>query len=160
MDASKSHFYTSIAGTSNLGSFYFRIHPINSIFTAEALAICQAIDDLSVPDSNLLILTDSFSVLQALKNLTIKSPKVILRLAHNILMRAKLNQKIALVWTPRHSSITWNESRTYTLSGSQWKIFVHTIANFLLKNRLKTFEIANIKKSWEIYPPSYPFHLG
>ncbi|GBM31971.1 hypothetical protein AVEN_222306-1 [Araneus ventricosus] len=24
-------------------------------------------------------------------------------------MRAKLNQKIALVWTPGHSSITWNE---------------------------------------------------
>ncbi|GBM11288.1 hypothetical protein AVEN_13537-1 [Araneus ventricosus] len=96
-DASKSQFYTSIAGNSNLRSFSFRIHPIDSIFTAEALAICQAIDDLSVPDSNLLILTESFSVLQALKNLTIKSPKDILRLAHKILMRAKLNQKIALV---------------------------------------------------------------
>ncbi|GBM52891.1 hypothetical protein AVEN_162387-1 [Araneus ventricosus] len=85
-DASKSHLYTSIAGTSNIGSFSFRIHPINSILTAEALAICQAIDDL-------LILTDSFSVLQALKNLSIKSPKVILRLDHKILMRAKLNKK-------------------------------------------------------------------
>ncbi|GBL87612.1 hypothetical protein AVEN_165213-1 [Araneus ventricosus] len=70
-DASKSNFYTSKAGTSNPRSFSFRIHPINSIFTAEALAIWQAIDDLSVPDSNLLILTDSFSVLQALKNLSI-----------------------------------------------------------------------------------------
>ncbi|GBO41009.1 hypothetical protein AVEN_91127-1, partial [Araneus ventricosus] len=107
--ASKSHIYTSIAGTSNLRSFSFRIHPINSIFTAEAFAICQAIDDLSVPDSDLLILTDSFLVLQALKNLSIKSPKVILRLAHKILMRAKFNQKIALVWIPGHSSITWNE---------------------------------------------------
>ncbi|GBO13865.1 hypothetical protein AVEN_33857-1 [Araneus ventricosus] len=46
-DASKSHIYPSIAGTSNLRSFSFRIHPINSIFTAEALAIWQAIDDLS-----------------------------------------------------------------------------------------------------------------
>ncbi|GBM22408.1 hypothetical protein AVEN_221481-1 [Araneus ventricosus] len=96
-DASKSHIYTSIAGTLNLRSFSFRIHPINSIFTAEALAICQAIDDLSVPDSDLLILTDSSSVLQALKNLSIKSPKVILRLVHKILMRAKFNKKIALV---------------------------------------------------------------
>ncbi|GBL94065.1 hypothetical protein AVEN_182079-1 [Araneus ventricosus] len=104
-----------IAGTSNLRSFYFRIHPINSIFTAEALAICQAIDDLSVPDSDLLILSDSFSVLQALKNLSIKSSKVILRLAHKILMRAKFNQKIVLVWTPGHSSITWNE-RAFSLA--------------------------------------------
>ncbi|GBM20068.1 hypothetical protein AVEN_268397-1 [Araneus ventricosus] len=42
-DASKSHIYTSIAGTSDLRSFSFRIHPINSIFTAEALATCEAI---------------------------------------------------------------------------------------------------------------------
>ncbi|GBM18082.1 hypothetical protein AVEN_75510-1 [Araneus ventricosus] len=85
------------------------VHKVHSNFTAEALAICQAIDDLSVPDSDLLILTDSFSVLQALKNLSIESPKVILCLAHKILTRAKINQKIALVWTPGHSSITWNE---------------------------------------------------
>ncbi|GBM16836.1 hypothetical protein AVEN_9415-1 [Araneus ventricosus] len=154
-DASKSQFYTSIVGTSNLRSFSFRIHPINSIFTAEALAICQAIDDLSVPDSNLLILTDSFSVLQALKNLTIKSPKVILRLTHKILMRVKLNKKnIALIWTPGHSSITWNEradSLTKNVTESDLYIewiamedFVHTIVNFLFKHRLKTFEIANI----------------
>ncbi|GBM16746.1 hypothetical protein AVEN_9345-1 [Araneus ventricosus] len=63
-DASKSHFYTSIAGISNLRSFSFRIHPINSIFSAEALAIRQAIDDLSVPDSDLLI--------QVILHLTIK----------------------------------------------------------------------------------------
>ncbi|GBN48747.1 hypothetical protein AVEN_254228-1 [Araneus ventricosus] len=46
-DASKSHSFTSIAGISNLQSFVYRIHPINSIFTAEALAICQALDELS-----------------------------------------------------------------------------------------------------------------
>ncbi|GBL90452.1 hypothetical protein AVEN_179388-1 [Araneus ventricosus] len=86
-----------------------RLRLINSIFSAEALAICQAIDDLLVPDSDLLILTDSFSVLQALKNLSIQSPKVILRLAHKILTRAKFNRKFALVWTPGHSSITWSE---------------------------------------------------
>ncbi|GBL93900.1 hypothetical protein AVEN_153656-1 [Araneus ventricosus] len=53
-DASKSHSFTSIAGISNLQSFVYRIHPINSIFTAEALAICQALDELSVTDKNLL----------------------------------------------------------------------------------------------------------
>ncbi|GBO38763.1 hypothetical protein AVEN_252275-1 [Araneus ventricosus] len=64
-DASKSHSLTSIAGISNLQSFVYRIHPINSIFTAEALAIWQALDELSVTDKNLLLLTDSYSVLQA-----------------------------------------------------------------------------------------------
>ncbi|GBL66439.1 hypothetical protein AVEN_25515-1 [Araneus ventricosus] len=128
MDASKSHIYTSLAGTSNLRSFSFRIHPINSIFTAEALAICQAIDDLSVPDSDLLILTDSLSVLQALKNLSIKSPKIILRLAHKILMRAKFNLKKLHLFGLRGIQVLpgmkrrilspkMSRSRTYTLSG-------------------------------------------
>ncbi|GBM66645.1 hypothetical protein AVEN_193258-1 [Araneus ventricosus] len=89
MDASKSHYFTSIAGTSNLQSFVYRIHPINSIFTAEAFAICQALDELSVTDKSLLLLTDSYSVLQALKRLTIKSLKVIHRLAGKILVRKK-----------------------------------------------------------------------
>ncbi|GBN67466.1 hypothetical protein AVEN_99351-1 [Araneus ventricosus] len=51
-DASKSHSFTSIAGISNLQPFVYRIHPINSIFTAEALAICQALDELSVTDKS------------------------------------------------------------------------------------------------------------
>ncbi|GFS51572.1 hypothetical protein TNCV_549861 [Trichonephila clavipes] len=38
----------------------------NSIFTAEALAICQALDDLSVTNKNLLIISDSLSVLSSL----------------------------------------------------------------------------------------------
>ncbi|GBO17603.1 hypothetical protein AVEN_34871-1 [Araneus ventricosus] len=188
-DALKSHIYTSIAGTSNLRSFSFRIHPINSIFTAEALAICQSIDDLSVPDSDLLILTDSFSVLKALKNLSIKFPKVILCLAHKILARAKFNKKnctglgvysgtpgwvgythvnngtqpnsqpnrgyqnrpLGLRGTQvlpgmkgRILSPNTSRSRTYTLSGSQWKTSVHTIVNILFKNRMETFEIVNI----------------
>ncbi|GBL72004.1 hypothetical protein AVEN_272215-1 [Araneus ventricosus] len=108
-DASKSRSFTSIAGISNLQSFVYRIHPINSIFTAEALAICQALDELSVTDKNLLLLTDSYSVLQALKCLTIKSPKVIHRLAGKIFVRKNFNQKICLVWTPGHSLIHWNE---------------------------------------------------
>ncbi|GBO30336.1 hypothetical protein AVEN_270404-1 [Araneus ventricosus] len=105
-DASKSHSFT---GISNLQYFVYRIHPINSIFTAEALAICQVLDELSVTDKNLLLLTDSYSVLQALKCLTIKSPKVIHRLAGKILVRKNFNQKICLVGTPGHSLIHWNE---------------------------------------------------
>ncbi|GBN48703.1 hypothetical protein AVEN_221634-1 [Araneus ventricosus] len=108
-DASKSHSFTSIAGISNLQSFVYRIHPINSISTAEALAICQALDELSVTDKNLLLLIDSYSVLQALKCLTIKSAKVIHRLAGKILVRKNFQQKICLVWTPGQSLIHWNE---------------------------------------------------
>lgn len=108
-DASKSHRTTSIAGISKTNSFAYRIHPINSIFSAEALAMCQALDDLPNGEENILILTDSFSVLQALGNISIKSPKVIIRLAQKIWTRNNLNQNIVFVWTPGHSEILWNE---------------------------------------------------
>ncbi|GFV74668.1 putative RNA-directed DNA polymerase from transposon X-element [Trichonephila clavipes] len=55
----------------------------------EALAICQAIDDLAVSNKNLLILSDSLSVLYALQNYSIKSHSVIHRLASKIYIQSK-----------------------------------------------------------------------
>ncbi|GFV70828.1 RNase H domain-containing protein [Trichonephila clavipes] len=51
---------------------------------AETLAICQALDDLVESNVNLLVLSDSLSVLSALQNFSIKSIKVIHRLANKI----------------------------------------------------------------------------
>ncbi|GBN95565.1 hypothetical protein AVEN_185102-1 [Araneus ventricosus] len=64
-NASKSLNVTSIPGVANRNSFVFRIHPINSIFTGEAPTIHQPIDDLSIPEKNLMNLTASLSALQA-----------------------------------------------------------------------------------------------
>ncbi|GBO03624.1 hypothetical protein AVEN_222455-1 [Araneus ventricosus] len=63
-NAPKSLNVATITGVPNRNSFVLRIHPINSIFTGVALTICQAIDDLSFPRKNLMILTDSLSALQ------------------------------------------------------------------------------------------------
>ncbi|GBM16550.1 Laminin subunit alpha-1 [Araneus ventricosus] len=108
-DASKSHCYTSIAGFSCLQQFCYRIHPLNSVFTAEVLAICQALDELVVPEKDILILSDSFSALSFLKNISFHSPKVIQRLAAKIHIRKNLNQNIAFLWIPGHSGVSWNE---------------------------------------------------
>ncbi|GBM63094.1 hypothetical protein AVEN_210671-1, partial [Araneus ventricosus] len=71
-DGSKSvksvHCLTSIAGFSCLQQFCYRIHPLNSVFTAEVLPICQALDELVIPETDILILSDSFSALSSLKN--------------------------------------------------------------------------------------------
>ncbi|GBO39972.1 hypothetical protein AVEN_40917-1 [Araneus ventricosus] len=64
-NAFKSLNVTSVTGVANRNSFVLWIHPINSIFTGETLTICQAIDDLSTPEKNIKILTDSLSALQA-----------------------------------------------------------------------------------------------
>ncbi|GBM57851.1 RNA-directed DNA polymerase from mobile element jockey [Araneus ventricosus] len=108
-DGSKSHCYTSIAGLSKIQQFSYRIHSLNSVFTAEALAICQALDELAVPEKDILILSDSYSALSSLKNITFHSPKVIQRLASKIHVRKNMNQKISLLWVPGHSGIFWNE---------------------------------------------------
>ncbi|GBM08720.1 hypothetical protein AVEN_52792-1 [Araneus ventricosus] len=108
-DGSKSHCYTSIAGFSCLQQFCYRIHPLNSVFTAEILAICQALDELVVPEKDILILSDSFSALSSLKNISFHSPKVIQRLAAKIHIRKCLNQNIAFLWIPGHSGVSWNE---------------------------------------------------
>ncbi|GBM58348.1 hypothetical protein AVEN_238163-1 [Araneus ventricosus] len=58
-DGSKVHYFTSIAGTSCIQSFSYRIHPSNSVSTAEVLAICHALDELTVPGKNILIISDN-----------------------------------------------------------------------------------------------------
>ncbi|GBO15660.1 hypothetical protein AVEN_186493-1 [Araneus ventricosus] len=108
-DASKSQQITSIAGTSSTNSFAYRLQHLNTIFSAEALALSQALDELPNDEDNLLLLTDSLSVLQALANLSIKSNKIILRLAAKIATREKFHQNIVLLWTPGHAGIKWNE---------------------------------------------------
>ncbi|GBO36605.1 hypothetical protein AVEN_95067-1 [Araneus ventricosus] len=56
-----------------------------------------------------MILNDSLSVLRALKHISIRSPRIIHRMHHKIMIREKSNQKIKLIWTPGHSNISWNE---------------------------------------------------
>ncbi|GFW96337.1 RNase H domain-containing protein [Trichonephila clavipes] len=75
-DASKNDQITLIAGISKKSSFAYRINHYNSIFSAETLAICQGLDDLVESNVNLLVLSDSLSVLSALQNFSIKSNKV------------------------------------------------------------------------------------
>ncbi|GFX55881.1 RNase H domain-containing protein [Trichonephila clavipes] len=108
-DASKNDQITSIAGISKKSSFAYRINHYNSIFSAETLAICQALDDLVESNVNLLVLSDSLSVLSALQNFSIKSNKVIHRLANKIYMLSNYVNQLILLWTPGHSKIVWNE---------------------------------------------------
>ncbi|GFV89421.1 putative RNA-directed DNA polymerase from transposon BS [Trichonephila clavipes] len=79
-DASKNDQITPIAAITENISFAYRINHNNSTFSAEDLAICQALDNLTVPNKNLLILSDSLSVslsLHALQNYSIKSHSAI-----------------------------------------------------------------------------------
>ncbi|GFS91730.1 putative RNA-directed DNA polymerase from transposon X-element [Trichonephila clavipes] len=159
-DASKNEYITSIAGVAENLSFAYRINHNNSIFTADALAICQAIDDLAVSNKNLLILSDSLSVLYGLQNYSIKSHSVIHRLASKIYIQSKYTNQLILLWTPGHSKILWNEQADYLArSVTESDVYIEWIAsediNKKYQERFKKanddFFQANILKIWAIF---------
>ena len=65
-DASKSSEVTSIAGCSSHSCFGYQVNSVNSVITAEALAVGTAIDELGSLHGACAIFSDSLSVLSAL----------------------------------------------------------------------------------------------
>lgn len=104
-DASKYLNITSIAGCTVTTQSRYRIHPVNSIFTAEA-AIGTAIDDLDPWNRPIILITDSLSVLKAV---SINSPRVILWLFNKLQRAILLTPKIWICWIPGHRSISFKE---------------------------------------------------
>ncbi|GFT65997.1 RNase H domain-containing protein [Trichonephila clavipes] len=133
-----------------------KINHYNSIFSAETLAICQALDDLVESNVNLLVLSDSLSVLSALQNFSIKSNKVIHRLANKIYMLSNYVNQLILLWTPGHSKIVWNEQAdNLARSVTESNVYIDWIASEdihknIYRNRIqksmKHFTQANILK--------------
>ena len=105
-DASKSSEVTSIVGCSSYSYFGYRV---NSIFTAEALAIRTAIDELLSLHGACAIFSDSLSVLSALRAVNIHSPTVILWLHSKFHRLSLFNTRILLCWVPGRKGIPTNE---------------------------------------------------
>lgn len=108
-DASKSVDRTSIAGCSSSGQFGYLVNSINSIFSAEALAIGLALDELVSLSRSVIICSDSLSVLTALSQVSLRSPKVILWLWFKIRITAMRVPRVVLCWVPGHCGIAINE---------------------------------------------------
>ncbi|GBM15663.1 hypothetical protein AVEN_95281-1 [Araneus ventricosus] len=123
--------------------------PLNSVSTAEVLAICQALDELVVLEKDILILSDSFSALSSLKNISFHSPKVIQRLAAKIHIRKNLNQNTAFLWIPGHSGVSWNE-KAYSIAKqvSDFSPYIDWIASEDILSHLK-------KQSFQITEENY-----
>ncbi|GFV08208.1 RNase H domain-containing protein [Trichonephila clavipes] len=109
----------------------------------ETLVICQALDDLVEFNVNLLVLSDSLSVLSALQNFWIKSHKVIHRLANKIYLLSNYVNQLILLWTPGHSKIVWNEQAdNLARSVTESYVYIDWIASEdihknILRNRIK-----------------------
>ncbi|GFX40301.1 RNase H domain-containing protein [Trichonephila clavipes] len=158
-DASKNDQITSIAGISNKSSFAYRINNYNSIFSAETLAICQALDDLVESNVSLLVLSDSLSVLSALQNFSIKSNKVIHRLANKIYMLSNCVDQLILLWTPGHSKIVWNEQAdNLARSVTESNVYIDWIASDDIHKNIYRNRIRKINETF--YSSKYFEKLG
>ncbi|GFS54055.1 hypothetical protein TNCV_3762501 [Trichonephila clavipes] len=136
-----------------------RINHYNSIFSAETLAICQALDDLVESSVNLLVLSDSLSVLSALQNFSIKSNKVIHRLANKIYMLSNYVNQLILLWTPGHSKIVWNEQAdNLARSVTESNVYIDWIASEDIHKNIYRNRIQKINETF--YSSKYFEKLG
>ncbi|GFX74839.1 RNase H domain-containing protein [Trichonephila clavipes] len=125
----------------------------------ETLAICQALDDLVEFNVNLLVLSDSLSVLSALQNFSIKSHKVIHRLANKIYMLSDYVNQLILLWTPGHSKIVWNEqANNLARSVTESDVYIDWIASEDIHKNIYRNRIQKIDETF--YSSKYFEKLG
>ncbi|GFW51136.1 RNA-directed DNA polymerase from mobile element jockey [Trichonephila clavipes] len=125
----------------------------------KTLAICQALDDLVESNVSLLVLSDSLSVLSALQNFSIKSNKVIHRLANKIYMLSNCVDQLILLWTPGHSKIVWNEQAdNLARSVTESNVYIDWIASDDIHKNIYRNRIRKINETF--YSSKYFEKLG
>ncbi|GFW02160.1 RNA-directed DNA polymerase from mobile element jockey [Trichonephila clavipes] len=125
----------------------------------KTLAICQALDDLVESNVSLLVLSDSLSVLSALQNFSIKSNKVIHRLAIKIYMLSNYVNQLILLWTPGHSKIVWNEQAdNLARSVTESNVYIDWIASDDIHKNIYRNRIRKINETF--YSSKYFEKLG
>lgn len=108
-DASKDSAKTSIAAvdmSQDVGTARL-VHHLNSVFTAEVLAIELGVG--LTTGGYCLIVTDSKSALTALRSISHKSPTVVLHLAQTLRTLQARVDRLALLWVPAQVGIIANE---------------------------------------------------
>ncbi|GFX66192.1 RNase H domain-containing protein [Trichonephila clavipes] len=125
----------------------------------KTLAICQALDDLVEFNVNLLVLSDSLSVLSALQNFSIKSHKIIHRLANKIYMLSNYVNQLIPLWIPGHSKIVWNEQAdNLARSVTESNVYIDWIASEDIHKNIYQNRIQKINETF--YSSKYFEKLG
>ena len=149
-DASKTENRIAFAIIINGSVYKFRLPGLNSILTAEALAIQKAIHIIKeMPNNSFNILTDSLSTLASIQN-----PKKNNEITNNIINLLNSTTKhITLTWIPSHTGIEGNEKADMMAKQATSDQTIEML-NFLSKDDLKR-EAKNIiinlwRKEWHL----------
>ncbi|XP_074026915.1 uncharacterized protein [Leptinotarsa decemlineata] len=87
----------------------FQLPPFTTIFTAELIAICEALRHLNTkPTSNWIIVSDSLSAIQSLSQLYPTHPSLI-EIKSELQISQKKNSNVQFLWCPSHIGIEGNE---------------------------------------------------
>jgi len=144
-DASKTENNIAFAIIINGSEYKFRLPTLNSIFTAEALAIQKAIHIIKeMPNNTFNILTDSLSTL-----LSIQNPQKNNEITNNIINLLNNTNKhiITLTWIPSHTGIEGNE-RADMMAKQATSDQTIEMLNLISKNDLKREAKNFISNSW------------
>lgn len=141
----------------------YSIDPVSSIFTAESLAILKALE--IIKDRKIhkfLIISDSLSVLKAIKKEVIHSQdNIIHEIAHLLDNLNQLQIKGYIGWIPSHIGIQGNE-KADSLAKSNSSKFLHnlkfsynTFFPFILKNMTSCWQ-EFFSKTFKVKGKNYP----
>lgn len=110
-DASKDDNKVAVAAVSvTYGLEVAMLCPLQtSVFTAEAIALVVALDQFARSHQNIVVCSDSLSVLKALQRVNRKSSSIINRLYQVISQVCESCNSLVLLWTPGHVGIPPNE---------------------------------------------------
>lgn len=116
----ETSYLTSIAGCSSTNHFAYRVHNVKSTFTAEALAIGIALDELAHRSTQAIILTNSLSVLSALQATNLKSSIDILWLHNKIIRTADITSHLHFYWFPSYRVLPLNQKADSLAKGVKY----------------------------------------
>ncbi|KAI5734861.1 hypothetical protein M8J77_011340 [Diaphorina citri] len=109
-DGSKTENSTSCAYTINKNVNSFRLNVVNSVFSAELMAILLCLQNLKyLPSTKFLLVTDSMSSLQAITSKSCNNA-LLSKIYSTWLDLVACGKEISFMWCPSHCGISGNEA--------------------------------------------------
>lgn len=118
------------------------------MYSAEAKAICMALDEILMKEESLhIICTDSLSVITGIADIYTISPRIVQ--IHELLHRCvESDKRIIFVWTPGHVNILGNKQADLVAKAATRKDELGD--NFVTQSELKALSKNEILREWQM----------
>ncbi|KAI5717147.1 hypothetical protein M8J77_000889 [Diaphorina citri] len=146
-DGSKTANSTSCAYSIDKQVHSFNLNKVNSVFSAELMAILLCIKNLKfIPHNKFILISDSMSALQAISNLYSNNslvPKI-----YSYWLDLKSCKNLSFLWCPSHCGIKGNESVDNAARNPNYNITLRKCTSDDFRPIISTIIIKNWQTSW------------